>query len=75
MRLRKELLLAAPAALLLAGFFVLPVAAVAVDALREGTLAFFRVFALPGFWPSLAGSLWLTLVAATVSTLTRFMHR
>ena len=27
------------------------------------------MFALPGFWPSLAGSLLLTLVAATVSTL------
>jgi putative spermidine/putrescine transport system permease protein len=69
MRLSKEILLAAPAVALLAVFFVLPVAAVAIDALAEGTRAFARVFALPAFWPSLAGSLLLTVVAAAVSTL------
>jgi putative spermidine/putrescine transport system permease protein len=69
MRVSRELPLAAPAVVLLAVFFALPVVAVAVDALAEGTRAFARVFALPGFWPSLAGSLLLTLVGATVSTL------
>jgi putative spermidine/putrescine transport system permease protein len=69
MRLRTHLLLALPAAAVLALFFALPVAAVAVDAFREGTRAFARVFALPPFWPSLAGSAVLTLVAATLSTL------
>jgi putative spermidine/putrescine transport system permease protein len=68
MRLPLGLLLAAPAALLLALFFALPLAAVAVDALAEGTRAFGRVFALPGFRPSVVGSLTLTLTAATIST-------
>lgn len=68
MRLRSSLLLAAPAAALLAVFFALPLGAIAVDALRDGRGAFGRVFALPAFWPSLAGSLLLTLVAATLST-------
>lgn len=72
MRLRTQLFLAAPAVAFLAVFFVLPVAAVAVDALREGTRAFVRVFSLPAFWSSLAGTLLLTLVAATVSTLVGF---
>ena len=57
MRLRTQLLLAAPAASVLAIFFGLPVALVALDALREGMKAFGRAFALPAFWPSLAGSL------------------
>jgi putative spermidine/putrescine transport system permease protein len=69
MRLRTQLLLATPAIGVLAIFFALPVAALAVDALREGTKAFGRAFALPAFWPSLAGSLLLTVAAATVSTL------
>jgi putative spermidine/putrescine transport system permease protein len=60
--------LALPAALLLVLFFVLPAAAVAVDALREGAAAFARVFAAPGFWRALFGSAVLTLVAATLST-------
>lgn len=68
MRLRSNLLLAAPAAALLAVFFALPLGAIAVDALRDGRGAFGRVFALPAFWPSLAGSLLLTLVAASLST-------
>src|SRR5258706_11335769 len=69
MRVRSQLLLAAPAVSVLAIFFALPVAMVAVDALREGTRAFGRAFALPAFWPSLAGSLLLTVAAASVSTL------
>ena len=60
--------LAAPAMLLLALFFVLPVVAVGVDAFREGTAAFRRVFAIPGIGGDLAGSLLLTLVASSVST-------
>jgi putative spermidine/putrescine transport system permease protein len=68
-RLRIQLLLAAPAVAVLAMFFALPLAAVAIDALREGTRAFGRVFLLAAFWPSLAGSLLLTICAATVSTL------
>lgn len=72
MRARSYLLLIAPAAVFLGVFFILPVAAVAVDALREGTRAFARVFALPAFWPSLAGSLVLTLAAASLSTLVGF---
>src|SRR5512143_1688726 len=56
MRARTQLLLALPAAALLAVFFALPVAAVAIDALREGAAAFARVLALPPFWPSLVGS-------------------
>lgn len=72
MRLRTSLLLSAPAAVFLGVFFLLPVAVVAVDALREGTQAFVRVLSLPAFWPSLAGSLVLTLVAASLSTLAGF---
>lgn len=60
-------LLAAPAVLLLALFFALPLAAVMVDALRDGLGAFARVFAMSTFWPSLAGSAVLTLVASTLS--------
>lgn len=73
MRLRSYLLLTVPAVAFLAVFFVLPVAAVAVDALGEGTRAFARVLALPAFWPSLAGSVLLTLVAASLSTLVGFI--
>lgn len=69
MRRSSFALLAAPAAIAGATFFVLPLAALAVDALGEGTAAFLRVLALPTFWPSLAGSALLTIVAAGVSTL------
>jgi len=72
MHLRTYLLLSAPAAAFFAVFFLLPVGVLAVDALREGTQAFARVFALPAFWPSLVGSLVLTLVAASVSTVVGF---
>src|SRR5512135_2807639 len=61
-------LLALPAMGVLALFFVVPVVAVTVDALREGTGAFARVFATAGFSRALAGSALLTLVAAAVST-------
>lgn len=69
MRFNARLLLVAPAAIVLVIFFALPVAAVAVDALSEGTRAFARVVALPGFWSAVGGSLTLTLAAASVSTL------
>lgn len=61
-------LLATPAAVVGAMFFALPLGALFVDALGEGGGAFARVLALPTFWPSLAGSAILTLVAAGVST-------
>jgi len=65
---RAQWALALPALALLALFFALPVAVVAVDALREGTAAFARVLDAPGFGRALAGSAALTLVAATLST-------
>jgi putative spermidine/putrescine transport system permease protein len=61
--------LSAPAAAWLGLFFALPVAAVALDAFRDGGAAFGRIIGLPTFWPSLAGSCLLTLVATAVSTL------
>ncbi len=67
-RVARLVALGTPAAAVLAVFFALPLAAIAVDALREGTAAFARVLASPGFWPSLAGSALLTVVASTVST-------
>lgn len=65
---RAQAALALPAAAVLALFFALPVAGVAIDALREGTSAFARVIATAGFGRALAGSLALTFVAATLST-------
>jgi putative spermidine/putrescine transport system permease protein len=72
LRARTNAVLALPGVLLLVLFFALPVAAVAVDALREGSNAFARVFAAPGFWVALAGSAVLTLVAATLSSAVGF---
>ena len=69
MHRRSFAVLVAPAALWLALFFMLPVVAVAVDAFAGGGTAFARILAAPTFWPSLAGSVLLTLVATTVSTL------
>ncbi len=63
-------LLAAPAALLLAFFFVLPLAAVAGDAFAGG--AFARVFASDSFWRGLLGSLELTAIAAALSLFVGF---
>jgi putative spermidine/putrescine transport system permease protein len=60
-------LLAAPAVALLALFFGLPVAGIAVDAFSDGLEAFARVVAMPTFWPSLVGTLVLTVVASTLS--------
>src|ERR1700687_5472458 len=68
MRTRTQLTLVSPGVLLLALFFALPVLAVAIDALREGGAAFWRVFGTSGFWTALGGSAALTLVAATLST-------
>jgi putative spermidine/putrescine transport system permease protein len=62
-------LLSAPAIVLLALFFALPLVAVMADALRDGVGAFARVFAMPTFWPSLVGSTVLTIVASSVSLL------
>jgi putative spermidine/putrescine transport system permease protein len=61
--------LAAPAVALLALFFALPVLAVAVDAFSGGGAAFARVLAAAGFLDALTGSVLLTLVASTLSTL------
>ena len=62
-------LLVAPAVVLLAVFFGLPLAAVVVDALSDGLGAFARVMAMPSFWPSLAGSTILTVAASSLSLL------
>ena len=61
--------LALPGALLLGLFFLLPLLAVAVDALSDRGSGFARVFSTAGFWTALGGSGVLTLVAATLSTL------
>jgi len=59
--------MAAPALAMLAVFFALPVIAIALDAFTDGASAFGRVFALPRFLPTLAGSLLLTAVAVGLS--------
>ena len=64
---RTLIALSAPALLLLALFFGLPLAAVVADAASGGAAAFARVLAMPAFWPSLAGSTLLTAVASTLS--------
>ncbi|MCL4183912.1 MAG: ABC transporter permease subunit [Burkholderiaceae bacterium] len=61
--------LALPAIALLAVFFALPVAGVFADAFSEGPRAFVRVLQMPGFWPSVLGTLMLTGVASTLSIL------
>lgn len=60
-------LLVAPAVLLLALFFGLPLAAVVVDAVSDGLGSFARVIAMPTFWPSLLGSTVLTVAASALS--------
>lgn len=57
---------ALPGLAVLAVFFGLPLAAVAVDALADPG-SFARVLSAPNFWRALAGSLILTLVAASLS--------
>lgn len=69
MNARAFSLLSAPAVLLLGLFFAVPLAAVLVDALAEGGAAFGRIVAMPTFWPSLLGSVLLTLVASTLSAI------
>lgn len=71
MRRGTSLLLAAPGALLLAVFFLLPLAAVSRDAFGGG--AFARIFANPLFVQGLAGSVTLTLAAAGFSVIVGFM--
>ena len=60
-------LLVAPAVVLLALFFGLPVAGVVVDAFRDGLGAFGRVVAMSTFWPLLLGSSVLTAAASTLT--------
>lgn len=67
MKARVYAVLAAPAGVLLVLFFGLPLAGVVVDAISDGAGAFARVVAMPTFWPSLAGSAVLTVVASTLS--------
>lgn len=67
MKRRTLVVLAAPAVALLGLFFALPLAAVLADAAAGGTAALQRVLAAPAFWPSLGGSIVLTVVAATLS--------
>ena len=64
--------LTAPAVVLLALFFALPLASVISDAFSDRGTAFSRVLALDAFWPSVAGSFALTAVAACVSTAAGF---
>lgn len=65
---RFGLALAAPALLVLAVFFALPVLAIAIDAFAGGGGAFARIIAAPRFGQSLLGSVLLMLVAVTLST-------
>lgn len=67
MRTPTLIALAAPAVSVLAVFFLLPVIAVGVDAFSDGTGAFARVLGSNSFWPALAGSALLTMVAAGLS--------
>ena len=67
MRLKTLLMLAAPGAALLVFFFLLPLAAVSIDAFAESGAAFGRVFANPIFWSSLRGTLLLATVASVFS--------
>ncbi len=59
--------LAAPALAVLALFFLVPLAAVTLDAFSDGGSAFGRILRQPRFLNALAGSLLLTAVAVTVS--------
>lgn len=61
--------LSAPAIVLLALFFGLPLAAIVADAFSGGVGAFARVLAMPAFWPSLLGSTVLTVAASSLSTI------
>jgi putative spermidine/putrescine transport system permease protein len=66
------LVLAAPGAVALSFFLLLPIAFVVLDAFADGLGAFARVFANPVFWRSLLGSSVLTLTAASFSLVVGF---
>lgn len=66
MRTASSWIPALPGLAVLAAFFGLPLAAVAVDAFADPG-SFARILATPNFWRALAGSLVLTLVAASLS--------
>ncbi|MCC7276259.1 MAG: ABC transporter permease subunit [Alphaproteobacteria bacterium] len=61
------LALGAPGAIVLVGFFLVPLAVVAAEAFGGDGRAFARVLGDPVFWRGLIGSLMLAATAATVS--------
>ena len=67
MRRVRLLALAAPGALVLVGFFLIPLAIVAAEAFGDGGSAFGRVLGDRVFWRGLAGSLVLAAAAAAIS--------
>jgi len=69
---RTLLALAAPGAMVLTLFFMIPIAFVIRDAFVEGLDAFRRVFANPVFWSSLSGSALLTVFASCFSLMVGF---
>jgi putative spermidine/putrescine transport system permease protein len=73
MRPKTLLMLAAPGAVLLLFFFVMPLAMVSSDAFTGGGQAFARVLANPIFWASLRGTLVLASVASVFSLVVGFM--
>ena len=72
MRRGTFLLMVAPGAALLIFFFVIPLAAVSVDAFTGGGSAFARVFRNELFWGGLRGTLTLALTASVFSLLIGF---
>jgi len=67
MRYSTLLMLAAPGGALLILFFLVPLAAVSVDAFADGGRAFGRVFGNPQFWSALQGTLLLAAAASAFS--------
>jgi putative spermidine/putrescine transport system permease protein len=72
MRPTTLLMLAAPGAVLLVFFFLVPLAAVSIDAFADGGQAFGRVFGNPIFWASLRGTLVLAATASVFSLVVGF---
>ena len=73
MRRGTFLLLVAPGAALLVFFFLIPLAAVSLDAFTGRGQAFVRVFANDQFWAGLRGTLELAAVASVLSLAVGFM--
>lgn len=73
MRRGTFLLLVAPGAALLMFFFLIPLAAVSLDAFTGRGQAFVRVFANDQFWAGLRGTLELAAVASVLSLAVGFM--